>query len=84
MRAHRSTQGSNVMSAMSNAQLRLSLLALPEKERRDLTHTMIENSIGAASGCYTLVDMLLLVCPIDRLTAYVEIWQSDLKEDYER
>jgi hypothetical protein len=57
-------------------ELRIRLRALPEKQRRDLTHALLENSIGAASGCYTLVDMLLMVCPVEVLSDYIDMYAS--------
>jgi len=47
--------------------LRTKLRDMSERKRREFTHAMIDHHIGAASGCYTLLDILLLSCNIDAL-----------------
>jgi 2-phospho-L-lactate guanylyltransferase (CobY/MobA/RfbA family) len=71
------------MSAMSRNQLRLTLLALPEQERRDLVHALLEHHISASSGCFMLLDILLLVCPAEALTDNIDMFQSESEREYE-
>ena len=46
-------------------EIRRMLLAMPERERRELVHSLIDQYIGTASGCWALVDLLEVSCGLD-------------------
>jgi hypothetical protein len=52
-------------------EIRRMLLAMPEGERRELVHSLIDYYIGTASGCWTLVDLLDVSCGLEWARRYI-------------